>query len=57
MVKLQVTDIIKALDAEKDWCVSATDEEKKGTTQEFRDGFIAGIEQAKRLIKMMSASE
>jgi len=56
-MKLAVTDIIKALDAEKYWCVSANDEEKKGTTQEFRDGFIAGIEQAKRLIKMMSASE
>jgi hypothetical protein len=56
-MKLAVTDIIKALDAEKDWCVSATDEEKKGTTEQFRDGFIAGIEQAKAIIQMMAVSE
>lgn len=44
-IKLELS--LKAIDKEIEWCKNNTAE---GVTEEFRTGFIKGLEQAKHLI-------
>jgi hypothetical protein len=45
-----IAEIIQLIDAEKEWCQTQPFEER---ADQFRDGFIAGLDQAKRLVTQL----
>jgi len=53
--KLSLKEIESIIDQEINWCNCSTEEDRLGTTEEYRSGFVKGLEQVKYLITELYA--